>query len=117
MLFKPVRGAPGDGDDALTRAIRHAIKARGVRLTENAAKAGYAVAGAVTIGPPSNNRQSVRIVWTVSRIDGRDVGRVTQENMVPAHSLDGSWGRIATIIAAATAEDIDNTLAAAGAPR
>ncbi len=117
VLFKPVHGAPGDGDTALTRAVRQAIKALGVRLTEDAAKAGYAVAGTVTVGAPSANRQSVRIVWSVSRIDGRDVGRVTQENLVPAHSLDGTWGRVAAIIAAAAAKDIANTLAAAGASR
>ena len=117
VLFKLVRGAPGDGDTALTRAIREAIQARGVRLTEDAAEAGFAVAGTVTVGAPSGARQSVRIVWSVSRIDGRDVGRVTQDNMVPAYSLDGPWGRVAAIIAAAAAADIANTLAAAGTPR
>ena len=115
VLFKSVRGAPGDGDAALTRAIRQAIKARGLRLTADAAKAGYAVAGTVTVGAPSGTRQSVRIVWLVSRIDGRDVGRITQNNLVPAHSLDGAGGRVAAIIAAAAAADIANTLAAAGA--
>ncbi|MDP6788054.1 MAG: hypothetical protein QF830_11620 [Rhodospirillales bacterium] len=93
------------------------MAARGVRLTDDAAKAGYAVAATVTVGAPAGNRQSVRIVWIISRIDGRDVGRVTQENKVPAHSLDGAWGRVAAIIAAAAADDIANTLAAAGAPR
>ena len=117
VLVRSVRGAPGDGDNALARAIRQAIEARGVRLTEDATKAGYAIQGTITVGAPSGNRQSVRIVWVVSRIDGRDVGRITQENMVPAHSLDGAWGRVAAIIAAAAAEDIINTLAAAGAPQ
>ena len=117
VLFKLVRGAPGDGDTALTRAIREAIQARGVRLTEDAGEAGFAVAGTVTVGAPSGARQSVRIVWSVSRIDGRDVGRVTQDNMVPAYSLDGPWGRVAAVIAAAAAADIANTLAAAGTPR
>ena len=117
VLVRPVRGAPGDGDIALARAIRQAIEARGVRLTEDATLAGYAVAGTVAVGAPSGNRQSVRIVWLVSHIDGRDVGRVTQENQVPAHSLDGAWGRMAAIVAAAAAEDITNTLAAAGARR
>jgi hypothetical protein len=117
VLVRPVSGAPGDGDIALAGAIRQAIEARGVRLTEDAAKAGYAVSGTVAVGAPSGNRQSVRIVWMVSRIDGRDVGRITHENRVPAHSLDGTWGRVAAIVAAAAAEDIANTLAAAGAPR
>ena len=117
VMFKPVEGAPGDGDVALSRAIRQAMEARGVRLTDDTAKAGYAVAGSVAVGAPTGNRQSVRVVWTISRNDGRDVGRVTQENRVPAHSLDGAWGRVAAIIAAAAADDIANTLAAAGAPR
>jgi hypothetical protein len=117
VLVRPVLGAPGDGDIALARAIRQAIEARGVRLTEDAAKAGYAIAGTVAVDAPTGNRQNIRIVWMVSHIDGRDVGRITQENMVPAHSLDGAWGRVAAIVAAAAAEDIANTLAAAGAPR
>ena len=50
---------------------------------------------------PINGRQQARIVWSVNTIDGDEVGKAVQENAVRAGSLNGSWGRVATIVSSA----------------
>jgi hypothetical protein len=98
----PVIGASGDGGHALSLAIAAALQRAGVALQEKPDdKPSYLLAGKVAIGAASAGHQDVKIVWALSRADGKEIGQVSQENAVPAGSLDGRWGDTAYDVAAA----------------
>jgi hypothetical protein len=67
----------------------------------------YFLAGKVDIGAVNAGHQNVTIVWALKRAaDGKEIGQVSQENAVPAGSLDGAWGDTAYDVAAAAAGGI-----------
>lgn len=106
VIISDVRGAPGDGNAALRRAIAVALGGGGIKLTNDPEKAMFTLTGNVEMGTPENNAQSIRILWRVTDIEGKEVGRAEQANVVPAGSLDGTWGRTAAFVAAAATEGI-----------
>jgi hypothetical protein len=98
----PVTGASGDGGQALSLAIAAALHRAGIALQEKPDdKPSYLLAGKVAIGAASAGHQDVKIVWALSRADGKEIGQVSQENAVPAGSLDGKWGDTAYDVATA----------------
>jgi hypothetical protein len=110
LLVEPIEGAPGDGNRSLGRALRIALRTAGIILTDDRERADFVLHGGVDVGLPEGGRQRVRIVWTVSTPSGEQVGTATQENMVPAYSLDGGWGRVAVLAAAAALDGIERML-------
>ncbi len=98
----PVTGASGDGGHALSLAIAAALQHAGVALQQKPDdKPSYLLAGKVAISAASAGHQEVKIVWALSRADGKEIGQVSQENAVPAGSLDGTWGDTAYDVATA----------------
>jgi hypothetical protein len=59
--------------------------------------------------------QRIEIVWTISRRDGHDLGRVLQLNEVPAGSLNGLWGDVAFVVAQEAAGGVRDVIANAEA--
>jgi hypothetical protein len=110
ILVRAVAGAPGDGDATLLDDIKAALLASDVSITEDARQAALVLDGLVAVGPAKGGRQRVRIVWTVTRRDGGEVGRAIQENTVPEGLLDGSWGNVAAEVAAAAVEGVERVL-------
>lgn len=98
FLIKPVKGAPGDGNKALTKAMKKALRKRDITVTEDPRQAGFVIEGHVEISPAVGGRQQARIVWAVNTIAGDEVGKAVQENAVKAGSLNGPWGRVADIV-------------------
>jgi len=98
-VVPPVTGAPGDGARSLGRAIRRALEREGVVVADGGAPAEFRVAGAVAVAPVGRANERVEIVWTVSRADGLELGRVAQLNEIPRGTLAGLWGDVATIVA------------------
>jgi len=93
-----VSGAPGDGNNALTVAMREAIGRRGMILQEESGGADYVVAGTVTTEPRPGGQLYVEIGWRVTQ--GRlDLGKVAQLNEVPARAISGRWGDVAYVVA------------------
>ena len=112
-----VQGAPGDGDEALTGAMRRALFAAGHTLVAEEEPAAYRLVGAVSVAPTQAGAQAIRIVWQVIADDGSPVGRAIQENTLAAGSLDGRWGKTADAIAAAALPGISQVLRSEGATR
>jgi hypothetical protein len=110
----PVRGAPGDGNQSLTARMAERLAGIGLRVTETAAGAQFAVQGQVAVVNTSPGVQRVEIIWTVSRRDGYDLGRVLQLNEVPAGSLNGLWGDVAYVVAAEASGGVRDVIANAG---
>lgn len=91
----PVRGAPGDGNTALTARLREFLTNRGYVVQELADGAAFAVTAEVSVTPASTTLQRVEIQWIVSRRDGYELGRVLQLNEIPMGSLSRAWGDVA----------------------
>ena len=124
LWVKPVMGAPGDGNVSLARAMQVSLKAAGVATSGTLETARYYLEGAVEMEKVSPAAEKIRIVWTVVDSEGAVMGRASQENAIPAGSLNGPWGEIAGLAAEAAVDGIGDILdrvrrreARIGAPR
>jgi hypothetical protein len=112
-----VAGAPGDGGEALGRAIADLLKRQDLAiLTDPNAEADLILDAEVAVAKPNAGKQNVKIVWRLRRRDGGEIGTAGQENDVPAGLLDGAWGDLAYTVALA-AQDGIMQLVARAAPR
>jgi hypothetical protein len=68
-------------------------------VQDTPANADFIVRGQVKMVPVADDQQRVEIQWTVTTPTGDERGRVVQLNNVPAGSLNGYWGDIATVVA------------------
>jgi hypothetical protein len=112
----PVKGAPGDGNTALTTRMQEFLIRRGVVPQNTAEGADYGLEGRVTMVDAPNNLQRVEVLWTVTRRDGIELGQVLQMNEVPKGSLNRYWADVAYVVADEAAGGIRDVLANAGAP-
>lgn len=107
LAIQAVNGAPGDGDRALARAIDNALRRVHVPLVEKPAdQASFVLAGTVAVSPPQGGKQQVSVRWALLRPDGKEIGKIDQQNAVPAGSLDQAWGDIAYAVAEAAAPGV-----------
>ena len=83
----------------------------GNRVGAKAGGTAYLVAGTVKLDPPVAGQQLIAIDWAVLFPDLKEIGTIRQRNAVPAGSLDGSWGRIADLIAQAAAPEVAGLIA------
>jgi hypothetical protein len=95
----PVTGAPGDGDIALTKQMHSTLATLGPLVQDNLAGADFIVRGTVKMVPIPDGQERVEIQWSVATPGGDERGRVVQLNAVPAGSLNGYWGDVATAVA------------------
>jgi len=107
IFVRPVAGAPGDGRDALRLAMMAALGQTKLKVVPpESGSAALAVVGLVKMGKPDGGKQRITITWQLLEPGGQQLGVVTQDNAVPAGSLDGKWGDIAYLIARAAAPGI-----------
>jgi hypothetical protein len=116
LSIRGVAGAPGDGGEALAKAIGTLLERQDVLVVSDPqGKADLLLDADVVLTKPESGKQHVKIVWHVRRKDGGEIGTVAQENDVPAGLLDGSWGDVAYTVAVAAQSGIME-LIARGAP-
>jgi hypothetical protein len=117
LQISSVAGAPGDGGEALARAVTELLKKQDlVIVTDPQAKADLVLDATVTVAQPRAGKQNVKIVWHVRRKEGTEIGTVGQENDVPTGLLDGAWGDVAYMVAV-SAQDGIMELVTRGAPQ
>ena len=114
VRFVGVKGAPGDGNQALAARMRDFLAARGFVVQEGSDGAAFAVTGEVTMSAVADRKQRVEIQWRVSRRDGHDLGLAAQINEVPAGTLNGLWGDVAYVVAEEAALAVRDIIANAG---
>lgn len=106
-MVPTVLGAPGDGQNSLTTAIKKQLGNRGIVLASGSTKAAYTVRGEVKMTPAAQaNKEDIAIEWKVIDPKGKKLGTVSQRNSIPKGSLNGAWGQTADAAAAAAAEGI-----------
>ena len=107
VYIRAPEAAPGNGRTALPRSLGFLLGRAGIKVTPDSQ-----TVDAVVIEPSVNltsagaGKQHVLIVWHIYRPDGTEAGQVSQENDVPAGSLDGSWGDVSMAVATAGLDQI-----------
>ncbi len=101
-----VKGAPGDGNQALTRALNGILPMKGVVLGQSQAKAQWRIEGIVKVVAGPAGQDVVTLTWRVLDASGREAGSIAQENAVPHGRLSKPWREIAAFAAEAAAEGI-----------
>jgi hypothetical protein len=107
-LVPVVNGAPGDGSQSLTAAMRKHLQSAGVKLVDRASEGNtYTVKGSVEMGSAVDGQQPITIQWTVVDPSGKTLDKaVVQRNKVQEGSLDGPWGQIADLAAGEAAKSV-----------
>lgn len=114
-MVPPVTGAPGDGVDSLTAAMRRHLEQAGVKLIEGNDPTAYTVRGSVQLGSPDGGQQPITIRWLVVDPSGKTMEKaVVQRNKVPEGSLNGSWGQVADLAAGEAARSVAKLIKPAG---
>ena len=107
-LVPVVNGAPGDGSQSLTAAMRRHLQSAGVKLVDRPSEGNtYTVKGSVEMGSAADGQQPITIQWTVIDPSGKTLDKaVVQRNKVQEGSLDGPWGQIADLAAGEAAKSV-----------
>jgi len=114
LVFRGVRGAPGNGDQALGREVSRLLGQSGAQLApDGTANALYLTADVSRTR--NGGSDSIKILWHVEEADGTRVGQVVQENDVPAGALDSNWGEDAFYAAQGARDGIMELLRTSGA--
>ena len=102
----PVTGATGNGNVVLTKALKLALQQRDNLIAHTVEDANFSIQGIVHIRPTRQNKQDIRIVWTVINNKGYELGKAIQENSVLEESLHNGWAKIADLISEAAVQGI-----------
>ena len=114
LVFGGVSGAPGDGDEALSREVTRLLANSGAPLTSTPTPDALMLTAQVT-KTDLGQADRIRIVWTVSDGAGESIGTATQENDLPDGLLDRAWGENAGFAAQGAMEGIMELLQTTGA--
>jgi hypothetical protein len=106
VAIMPVAGAPGDGNQQLSRAIRYFLERAGYEVTDDLSEARAVILGTIQTSQPRAGAQKVDMTWSVMTPEGAEVGVVNLDNTLPAGALDGRWGDTAYAAAGGAAEGI-----------
>lgn len=109
-------GAPGDGNQALAEAMRKALERRGLLVGVESTSTRAMLELHVAVARADRTTDRVTLLWLVRDGDGRERGRLEQQNTVPAGRLNGLWGDIASQAAGGAAPDLARILEALAGP-
>jgi uncharacterized lipoprotein YmbA len=101
-----IRGAPGDGNQALAQALGGVLPMKGVAVEATQAKAQWRIEGRIKVTAGPSGQDVVTLTWRVLDAKGAEAGTISQENAVPRGRLSKPWREIAGFAAEAAAEGI-----------
>ena len=101
-----IAGASAQGNQELAAAMAKVLRGAGWPTITIPRKDALIISAVVILDAGSGPNQTVHLTWKVTSPKGRVLGTVAQNNAVPAHSLDASWGTNAEAAAEAAAEGI-----------
>lgn len=110
VMVADVTGAPGDGDQSLTRQMRAHLATLGPVVQTTPAGADFTVKGQVKTVPLAGHQERVEIQWVVSAADGDERGRVVQLNEIPAGTLNRYWGDVAVVVATEASGGVNDVI-------
>jgi len=92
-------GATAGGNKTILRSLRYFLNQESRFTVSNARDANYLVRGSAKISEPINGFCNVAIIWTVSSSNGKELGKIKQNNDIPVESLNTYWDQTALSIA------------------
>lgn len=101
-----VAPAPGDGDRALTAAMKKALSEQLKDRLEDMPGGPYKLTGEVVTASRDDGQTDVSIRWVLTGSQGTTLGEVRQTRAVEAAAIAGHWGPLADQAARAAAEGI-----------
>jgi hypothetical protein len=104
--YVDVAWAPGDGKEALERAMSNRLLAKGFTVTGRPQLGAYEVQGVARLFPAERGKETIRIDWTIFGPEGTRLGNVTQTKVIRKGSLDRHWGDAAEAAASAAVQDM-----------
>lgn len=90
------QNAPGDGAQALGRALANRLSSEGFKPAEN--RPDVVLGALVDVSPYDSTLEDVIVVWQVLTAEGDMLGDVRLDNRIPLGALDGAWGLAAEAI-------------------
>ena len=114
LVFRGVRGAPGNGDQALGREVSRLLGQSGAQLAPTGTPNALYLTADVS-RTRNGGSDTIKILWHVEEENGTRVGQVVQENDVPAGALDANWGEDAFYAAQGARDGIMELLRTSGA--
>lgn len=105
-----IKGAPGDGNAALARALQGVLPLKGVKVEAAKDKAEWRIEGVVKVSRGPGDNDTVALSWRLMDAKGKEAGTIAQENAVPRGRLSKPWAEIAGFAAEAAAEGIAQLL-------
>ena len=114
--FAGLEGAPGDGAAVLPRLVAYLLDQNGYQAAEASDQDAFSFAGRYQAEPAADGMETIVISWQVMDQAGREIGIVTQENVVPRGTLDGPWGDAAFFIAEGAVQGVQSLLVAQEGP-
>jgi hypothetical protein len=110
VQIPPVTGAPGDGNESLTKQLRTHLAALGPVVQDDPNGADFIVQGNVRMVPIAGGQQRVEIQWVVRTPSGDERGKVVQLNDIPAGSLNHYWADVAVVVATEAAGGLKDVI-------
>ena len=114
IYLMAVDGAPGNGNMALHQSLLFILKRDGCEVVRSRQDAQYLVKGVVSVSQPFHGKSDVSITWRVISSDGKELGKINQNNSVPVGALNNRWGRIAFAVAKGASAGIKDVVGRAG---
>lgn len=109
LLVEAVTGLGPEDARLLGEAVKDALRGTDVLVTGDARQAAFRLAGQVETTPTgAGGMLNVRIVWAVSTLDHRELGRAVQENQISAAQIQGGWGDLAPRVGEAAALGVEH---------
>jgi hypothetical protein len=99
-----IKGATGDGNVALSRALAAVLPAKGLVVEKAAGENVWRIECEVKVEKLSAAQDRVTLIWKLLDPHQKEAGTLTQENPVPRGRLEKKWGDIATFAAEAAAD-------------
>lgn len=116
LYFEGVSGAPGDGNQALGRALTYMLRQAGAPLADSPERATHRLSGRVEATPQGNGMSEVNVVWRLVDRDGQELGKVSQRNPVKSALIEGRWGELALLVSGAAADGVLDAFASVSRP-
>ncbi|HEY8290161.1 MAG TPA: hypothetical protein VIG49_12895, partial [Acetobacteraceae bacterium] len=110
VMVAEVTGAPGDGNQSLTKQMRARLALLGPIVQTTPDSADFIVQGQVKAVPVAAHQERIEIQWIVKAGSGDERGRVVQLNEVPAGTLDHYWGDVAVVVATEASGGVNDVI-------
>jgi hypothetical protein len=79
--------------------LGNVLRRAGSEVVSKRDEVAFLVKGFVSVSPPYKGQNDVSVTWLVTTPGGKELGKVTQNNSVPAGYLDRTWGDVAYAVA------------------